>query len=100
MPLRPVRPGGIGRRVELDARYTLDLPFETAFIIAAECLAVLVAPSAAPAPFIAERRRRRAIPRGDFVIIEQARRRSDDHTSEIQTLMRLSFDVFCLKKLH
>src|SRR3546814_16362415 len=36
MPLRPVRPGGIGRRVAIDARSTLDLPFEPAFLTAAE----------------------------------------------------------------
>src|SRR3546814_10062908 len=27
-----------------------------------------------------------------------ARRRSEEHTSELQSLMRLSYDVFCLKK--
>src|SRR3546814_5947107 len=26
--------------------------------------------------------------------------RSDEHTSELQSLMRISYDVFCLKKKH
>src|SRR3546814_6238336 len=28
----------------------------------------------------------------------QAQRRSDEHTSELQSLMRISYAVFCLKK--
>src|SRR3546814_9724067 len=28
----------------------------------------------------------------------QARRRSEEHTSELQSLMRISYAVFCLKK--
>src|SRR3546814_5283266 len=29
---------------------------------------------------------------------DQARRRSEEHTSELQSLMRISYAVFCLKK--
>src|SRR3546814_2516489 len=29
---------------------------------------------------------------------EQARHRSEEHTSELQSLMRISYAVFCLKK--
>src|SRR3546814_9334167 len=29
-----------------------------------------------------------------------ARRRSEEHTSELQSLMRISYAVFCLKKKH
>src|SRR3546814_8910277 len=29
---------------------------------------------------------------------EKARRRSEEHTSELQSLMRISYAVFCLKK--
>src|SRR3546814_7122096 len=29
---------------------------------------------------------------------EQERRRSEEHTSELQSLMRISYAVFCLKK--
>src|SRR3546814_4925475 len=28
------------------------------------------------------------------------RQRSEEHTSELQSLMRISYDVFCLKKKH
>src|SRR3546814_6918987 len=31
-------------------------------------------------------------------IISFARRRSEEHTSELQSLMRISYAVFCLKK--
>src|SRR3546814_5207549 len=31
-------------------------------------------------------------------ILEAARRRSEEHTSELQSLMRISYAVFCLKK--
>src|SRR3546814_1625677 len=30
--------------------------------------------------------------------VEQGRRRSEEHTSELQSLMRISYAVFCLKK--
>src|SRR3546814_1458042 len=30
----------------------------------------------------------------------RARRRSEEHTSELQSLMRISYAVFCLKKKH
>src|SRR3546814_10424761 len=30
--------------------------------------------------------------------VEQARNRSEEHTSELQSLMRISYAVFCLKK--
>src|SRR3546814_8233201 len=37
--------------------------------------------------------------RGDAIIgIEIADRRSEEHTSELQSLMRISYAVFCLKK--
>src|SRR3546814_6979497 len=31
-------------------------------------------------------------------VIADARRRSEEHTSELQSLMRISYAVFCLKK--
>src|SRR3546814_1006155 len=35
----------------------------------------------------------------DFAAIERVRRaRSEEHTSELQSLMRISYAVFCLKK--
>src|SRR3546814_3172673 len=34
----------------------------------------------------------------DMVYLGQALRRSEEHTSELQSLMRISYAVFCLKK--
>src|SRR3546814_6883200 len=33
-------------------------------------------------------------------VIEEAPARSEEHTSELQSLMRISYAVFCLKKKH
>src|SRR3546814_3501999 len=33
-----------------------------------------------------------------FRCVEPFQRRSEEHTSELQSLMRISYDVFCLKK--
>src|SRR3546814_6497361 len=33
-----------------------------------------------------------------FVAAQQHRQRSEEHTSELQSLMRISYAVFCLKK--
>src|SRR3546814_5126216 len=35
---------------------------------------------------------------GFVVRFEKARQRSEEHTSELQSLMRISYAVFCLKK--
>src|SRR3546814_15750805 len=52
-------------------------------------------------------RRRRALPRGPgrhagvsggAGTTMRRRRRSEEHTSELQSLMRISYAVFCLKK--
>src|SRR3546814_2422583 len=32
------------------------------------------------------------------VVIDRRRQRSEEHTSELQSLMRISYAVFCLKK--
>src|SRR3546814_2681243 len=52
---------------------------------------------AAPA---ARFRDRHAAPdaRGAVEVEEPLRRRSEEHTSELQSLMRISYAVFCLKK--
>src|SRR3546814_1410269 len=39
-----------------------------------------------------------AIAREQFGIVVAARARSEEHTSELQSLMRISYAVFCLKK--
>src|SRR3546814_2824087 len=35
---------------------------------------------------------------GDYYDVETGRPRSEEHTSELQSLMRISYAVFCLKK--
>src|SRR3546814_10877209 len=35
---------------------------------------------------------------GDQAVVERAEERSEEHTSELQSLMRISYAVFCLKK--
>src|SRR3546814_887531 len=39
-----------------------------------------------------------SLPRSSFGILVQAEDRSEEHTSELQSLMRISYAVFCLKK--
>src|SRR3546814_4567285 len=58
-------------------------------------LAQLSHPFAPPQPAHGERlsRLRRAVPEGTHVF-----ERSEEHTSELQSLMRISYAVFCLKK--
>src|SRR3546814_7491336 len=45
-------------------------------------------------PLLRFTRRRRAVTRSS------RRKRSEEHTSELQSLMRISYAVFCLKKKH
>src|SRR3546814_10642243 len=45
-------------------------------------------------------RRRRAGPRRPCRQAGRPPRRSEEHTSELQSLMRISYAVFCLKKKH
>src|SRR3546814_10521203 len=44
------------------------------------------------------RAERRELGRGEADEIKLARARSEEHTSELQSLMRISYAVFCLKK--
>src|SRR3546814_4015580 len=46
---------------------------------------------------IMERTRGRPLPRGKMAP-QDALTRSEEHTSELQSLMRISYAVFCLKK--
>src|SRR3546814_7426916 len=41
---------------------------------------------------------RHLIARGDRAVMDRGLRRSEEHTSELQSLMRISYAVFCLKK--
>src|SRR3546814_7117407 len=49
---------------------------------------------------IADHRNKRCniIPRGSFTPLKIKNERSEEHTSELQSLMRISYAVFCLKK--
>src|SRR3546814_5804325 len=35
---------------------------------------------------------------GDYIATDESYERSEEHTSELQSLMRISYAVFCLKK--
>src|SRR3546814_6273540 len=86
--------------------YTL-FPYTTLFRSSLNvwfCLSVRV-PVCAGAPDTARRARRggdvrRALPRSRFdgERRRSSRERSEEHTSELQSLMRISYAVFCLKK--
>src|SRR3546814_10744124 len=41
---------------------------------------------------------RDAMPDGGRLLVETLNARSEEHTSELQSLMRISYAVFCLKK--
>src|SRR3546814_10970059 len=41
---------------------------------------------------------RSSVPGADSVAIDRNAARSEEHTSELQSLMRISYAVFCLKK--
>src|SRR3546814_8827768 len=56
---------------------------------------VAVAPPPALARFMAERH---YLPVGVPLLKHVAAHRSEEHTSELQSLMRISYAVFCLKK--
>src|SRR3546814_9277936 len=48
---------------------------------------------------VGTRRRRELVPRADrAAIVAAVDARSEEHTSELQSLMRISYAVFCLKK--
>src|SRR3546814_8375160 len=58
------------------------------------------APRARSAPAGASRQRTSSfpVPEGSTVAAALTDRRSEEHTSELQSLMRISYAVFCLKK--
>src|SRR3546814_8267970 len=47
---------------------------------------------------LGDRSGRRGVDREDAVGWKRVLRRSEEHTSELQSLMRISYAVFCLKK--
>src|SRR3546814_4643201 len=62
------------------------------------CLSVLKR-SPKPLALASTRRNRSSLISSDTVVAEFTRR-SEEHTSELQSLMRISYAVFCLKKKH
>src|SRR3546814_6759923 len=81
----PARPASPGYR---PARRSPDTP--SASWLAAAALPAPQPPS--PGPVAAAIRRPRP------ALAAQCPRRSEEHTSELQSLMRISYAVFCLKK--
>src|SRR3546814_9966111 len=46
----------------------------------------------------ADRNDARALATGSVAVLDRVGRRSEEHTSELQSLMRISYAVLCLKK--
>src|SRR3546814_2201329 len=70
---------------------TVPLVFLAKYDFAQGKLAICVARGAKATMVVAETRRQ---------VLEQWVDRSEEHTSELQSLMRISYAVFCLKKKH
>src|SRR3546814_7234360 len=98
------------RRPPRSTRTDTLVPYTTLFRSFQDALASIVANDEAGAAFpdfagagvgllLAPRLHRSAnLINGRFVGDEVAHRRSEEHTSELQSLMRISYAVFCLKK--
>src|SRR3546814_5477662 len=101
------------RRPPRSTRTDTLFPYTTLFRSGLRCAPLLVAVAAGRPADIAPvrhhvefervpRRRNRGIAgAADFMPVLQAERmaeRSEEHTSELQSLMRISYAVFCLKK--
>src|SRR3546814_4713706 len=80
------------RRPPRSTRTDTLVPYTTLFRSLSSCrraTARLCAPAAPSGPLLHWARRKQS---------EQSARRSEEHTSELQSLMRISSAVFCLKK--
>src|SRR3546814_1308475 len=69
-----------------------------AFAVAPVLAALLVAHQRQPQPVDLDRARRNAPRQRAEGVEAHPRDRSEEHTSELQSLMRISYAVFCLKK--
>src|SRR3546814_1600101 len=58
----------------------------------------LASAALASSPAAAQNRQQKAQAAGDYGTINDSYMRSEEHTSELQSLMRISYAVFCLKK--
>src|SRR3546814_2208185 len=69
-------------------------------LLAATAAASLILPLAAsePAQIASPGEIAEAAPASDWIAIAQSDLRSEEHTSELQSLMRITYAGFCLKK--
>src|SRR3546814_9912243 len=65
-----------------------------------EAISPIVIGSVAHRFLIAEQLRQAEIRDAAVLLEPEGRNRSEEHTSELQSLMRISYAVFCLKKKH
>src|SRR3546814_7113656 len=98
------------RCLKEDGIFMEPFPLVLAAVAAALSLSACATVNAGPStPGMAERmivrgsltyRERIALPPGSVaeVTLQDVSRRSEEHTSELQSLMRISYAVFCLKK--
>src|SRR3546814_4148139 len=89
------------RRPPRSTRTDTLFPYTTLFrsLHGAQRLAVRVAGlEAGGYQFLPDRRQRRYVPDHGQRAVFGMQRRSEEHTSELQSLMRISYAVFCLKK--
>src|SRR3546814_4128002 len=82
---------GVGQELVTPARGDLDLPVLHAHQFQAEPLVEGIDRQ----PFLKALERDLRLFRGSSVCCHGVIRRSEEHTSELQSLMRISYDVFC-----
>src|SRR3546814_3735231 len=92
----PYRWATIGREIDLIARATMaDVKaFFNAFYHPANAVMVVAGDVSVASVHALAEKWFGPIPPGE----EHSRKRSEEHTSELQSLMRISYAVFCLKK--
>src|SRR3546814_1302301 len=92
------------RSTRTDTLFPYTTLFRSAFVAGPQCGAAIHADRAVPAPSAREggnrlaRPYRARRPRGAGRDHRPQPARSEEHTSELQSLMRISYAVFCLKK--
>src|SRR3546814_16991520 len=86
------------RRPPRSTRTDTLFPYTTLFRSAENRLGQLDGADAARNAAVADEGRRLVVPLCEDVVQGVQQRRSEEHTSELQSLMRISYAVFCLKK--
>src|SRR3546814_8648213 len=88
------RPAAAWQRASGDGCGRSRFEMETPMIFPAKaCCGALLALSVFPAAVQAQ-----DVPSGPLIVSGGISTRSEEHTSELQSLMRISYAVFCLKK--